>query len=546
MPLPDESPRGSIANLINRFENQTKRASQSALSASSRSSSVVSHTSSVGDAQKEEAKDRREWPPKTFAQQSEKPGFVMPSYLRPNVNTLASTVASSLAATSSPPAGGRAGEGTAKDPEASADTPKNETPNGGTPVPPPLAPTKSNSSSTSDSQTKAKASMTPVDTKLQNIQVAAEEVEPETPKPGALQRKGSALTVGTAGAGVKPSGKTPATAKPPATARPAAAAPKTPAKQAPSSFKAAPASTRQSLTPAAQPLKPQHTGGSVASTASTTRKPALKPTPATPSRAKTPSKPPATPAARTKSPVARSKTPSTGLYAPTAASLARSRNAPPVPQASSVKKVLSSEAAERLSKPTAASLSKARIPPVTASPRPSIGVTPIKKAATSAPASKATSLKKVASSPAVKKTTSSVAPTKGKATAAAVGGAGVAAAAAATKDEGAPPAEEPHLDEPAEGSAGTPEGASSEEPAVTEQEPEEPESTNEAEEEGSAEPQEPEPVSSNGVKVGGDLEDLVNMLEFVPPSKLLASGEENGSAKIVRPEDVTGEIPDEE
>ncbi|KAG8213215.1 hypothetical protein J3R82DRAFT_11680 [Butyriboletus roseoflavus] len=60
--------------------------------------------------------------------------------------------------------------------------------------------------------------------------------------------------------------------------------------------------------------------------------------------------------------VARPKTPSSGLFAPTAASLARSRNAPPPPPPPVKKATLSSDAAERLSKPTAASLSKARTP----------------------------------------------------------------------------------------------------------------------------------------------------------------------------------------
>ncbi|OAX37611.1 hypothetical protein K503DRAFT_771312 [Rhizopogon vinicolor AM-OR11-026] len=78
--------------------------------------------------------------------------------------------------------------------------------------------------------------------------------------------------------------------------------------------------------------------------------------------------------------VSRPKTPSSGLFAPTAASLARSRNAlPPAPPP--VKKAtLSSSAAERLSKPTAASMSKARTPVPAASPirtvKSSAGFTP--------------------------------------------------------------------------------------------------------------------------------------------------------------------------
>jgi hypothetical protein len=109
----------------------------------------------------------------------------------------------------------------------------------------------------------------------------------------------------------------------------------------------------------AQPVKPQHTGQSTISTptlrhAKTTSK-NIHPSP--PSSSKTPST-----ATRPKTPsTVRSKTPS-GLFAPTAASLAKARNAEPHPPAPTKKATLSSSAAERLSKPTAASMSKARTP----------------------------------------------------------------------------------------------------------------------------------------------------------------------------------------
>ncbi|KAK0478136.1 hypothetical protein IW261DRAFT_1629292 [Armillaria novae-zelandiae] len=114
---------------------------------------------------------------------------------------------------------------------------------------------------------------------------------------------------------------------------------------APSSFKSPP----KALTPktslggsTSTPLKPQHTGQSTTSMASS-------PPRTTTPRAKTPSS---------------SLRPGSGLFAPTAASLARARDAQapaPVPKK---KSVLSSAVADRLNKPTAASASKARAPAV--------------------------------------------------------------------------------------------------------------------------------------------------------------------------------------
>ncbi|KAI6037676.1 hypothetical protein EDC04DRAFT_2701515 [Pisolithus marmoratus] len=110
------------------------------------------------------------------------------------------------------------------------------------------------------------------------------------------------------------------------------------------------------FTPHSQPLKPQHTGQSVASNTSLSRtpRPTPKSIPFTPSR-------PKTPAIQSRG-TPRPKTPAAGPFAPTAASLARSRNTqPPVPPP--VKQVASSSSvSERFTKPTAASLSKARTP----------------------------------------------------------------------------------------------------------------------------------------------------------------------------------------
>lgn len=277
--------------------------------------------------------------------------------------------------------------------------------------------------------------------------------------------------------------------------------------------------------------------------------------PSTPSRAKTPSKPPSS---FTKSPaVPRAKTPSTGIYAPTAASLARSRtaaDAPPVPPP--VKKVLSSEAADRLLRPTTASLSKARTAPVASSPRPSgVGTTPVKKTATpSGTPSKATpgtpskgSVKKASTlSAQAKKGKLADDPPSAEAVAAA-GTAGVVAAAvvavaAEVKDqaqEGEPeepvaterkpvdePASEP-IDEPV-----VPETEEAVDKANGHPVAEEGEAKVEEEEVKEDAPEETlEEPAGEAKATGNDLENLVNMLEFKPVSANTA---------------VISDIPDEE
>ncbi|KAG6330345.1 hypothetical protein ID866_8742, partial [Astraeus odoratus] len=274
-PLPDERPRQSVANLIGRFEQQNKRQSSPGTPV------VPRHPAS--DGAKDEAKEKREWPPKSVA----------------------STDTKSVMAVASP-------------------SPVSTEPRAASPKPTADAPADGTSSSSP--------------------------VSPKSPPP-----KNKASTAGM-------STPTPSARR----------APSSPAKSRPSTAIHSPAKSlvrphppKTSLSSAtAQPLRPQHTGQSVTSNASASASRTPRPTPKavtlTPSR-------PKTPAAHGTS---RPKTPSSGLFAPTAASLARSRNAPP-PMPPPVKKAtLSSSAAERLSKPTAASLSKARTP-ISTTPSPS-------------------------------------------------------------------------------------------------------------------------------------------------------------------------------
>lgn len=195
------------------------------------------------------------------------------------------------------------------------------------------------------------------------------------------ERVKSPPTKATARTPVTPSKSKPIAAK----STPKAA--RTPAKSPPSSFNALSASTS---TPAAPSLK-----SSVSSPASKGVSGTARPRPSssaghrppvtpakTPLRAKTPTGiRPKTPSAstplRAKSPATTVKTPSSGLFAPTAASLARARNAPePVPPVR--KQTLSTAATERLSKPTAASLSKARAPTLPPQTKATPTKTPVK------------------------------------------------------------------------------------------------------------------------------------------------------------------------
>lgn len=324
MPLPDERPRQSVANLIGRFETQTKRLSLTA-SSPSRSSSVVSHI--TGDSSKEEVKEKREWPPKSVSGGDKLPPSSFNSrHLPPVLNT------------TSPP-------------NVSVDDAE--------------IPLTAKALSASQRQAQAEPNSF-LENWRKDVPAASAEMEPEptpivtevplekaagqaTPTAASVQKFGAPTTPRT------PASKTPAT-RPPASGSSrtsAASSAKTPAKTPLKS-----PAPKQSLTPSvSQPLRPQHTGQSVASS-TTGRRPVTK-TPTTPARAKTPSRPEA--ASRAKTPTsARPKTPSTGLFAPTAASLARSRNAAPQLPTPVKKATLSTSSMDRLSKPTAASLLKAR------------------------------------------------------------------------------------------------------------------------------------------------------------------------------------------
>ena len=325
-----------MANLIGRFETQNKRLSISA-SSPSRSSSVVSHI--TGDSAKEEVKDKREWPPKSVSS-AEKPPLVILSSLR-----------------HFPPS---QGSQSLSDPSPS--TPR-QVKQGES-----LSQTGLEAPLTTTALEKQTAD-TP-DSFLENwrkdISSVPAEMAPE------LDPTSPELTIGVP----TPSLPTPTAASIPKFGNPTS--PHTPTAALKTSTKSASKATvskvptkgltkspapKQSLSsPTTQPLRPQHTGQSVASITST-RRPTVKPAPVTPQ-----SKTPRSDASRAKTPTSsRSKTPSTGLFAPTAASLARSRNAPLQAPTPTKKSALSSSSMDRLSKPTAASLLKARPPAIAAS-----------------------------------------------------------------------------------------------------------------------------------------------------------------------------------
>lgn len=267
MPLPDERPRQSVANLIGRFEQQNKRQSFPS------SLNPTPHRRLPSDSVKE-AKDKKEASPRPVMAADAQPVF----------------------SSASPSAG-----------EVKL---------------PPSSP--------------------------QTSQVAPDDVAsgssepPKSPPPKdklTAARKSTPTSVGTR------------IASSPRKSRPSTAS----HSSVKSSVKPAP--SKSSLPSTSQPLKPQHTGQSVASNASLSRtpRPASKSVPLTPSR-------PKTPATQPRASTTRPKTPAGGLFAPTAASLARSRNTQ-IPVPLPVKQVTSGgNASERFTKPTAASLSKARTP----------------------------------------------------------------------------------------------------------------------------------------------------------------------------------------
>ena len=138
-----------------------------------------------------------------------------------------------------------------------------------------------------------------------------------------------------------------------------------------STAKGVPVSSPAKSQPVAKPLKPQLTGQSTTSNAPTIR-----------SKSRAGASAPSTPSTNRTLP-SRPKTPSSGLYAPTAASLAKAKGVqPPVPttrkvaNAAAVKDVM-----ERLSKPTAASASRSRTP----APAPASNAARARTASTATP-----------------------------------------------------------------------------------------------------------------------------------------------------------------
>ncbi|KAK0207993.1 hypothetical protein DFS33DRAFT_1300571 [Desarmillaria ectypa] len=281
MPLPNERPQQSVANLIGRFEQQTKRQSISASPA--RSTSVVSHN--TGDSAKVEVKEKRDWPHRsTTSSYTASPSS---SWIKPQSSALKTSSSTSTVPIST-----------------AVDTPVVD------------------------------AVATPAPTQLPS----PEHSDPKNPLPSKpVLKQSPALT----------SFKSPSKALTP---------------------KISPGRSTSTSTP----LKPQHTGQSTTSTISSVRKTVPRTSMTTAARAKTPSRPsqrPKTPPRSTTSTTPRARTPSSirpgsGLFAPTAASLARARDAQAPALVPKKKSVLSSAVADRLNKPTAASASKARTPAV--------------------------------------------------------------------------------------------------------------------------------------------------------------------------------------
>uniref|UniRef100_A0A0W0FKF2 Xaa-Pro dipeptidyl-peptidase-like domain-containing protein n=1 Tax=Moniliophthora roreri TaxID=221103 RepID=A0A0W0FKF2_MONRR len=303
MPLPDERPRASVANLIGRFEQQNKKTTpiSTAPVIPGRSSSVASNV--TGDSAKDLVKEKREWPPKSSTSSTEPPPPITATPFTGKSGPFTSQL--SLESSNS------------RNPSSDVSPPE---PTPAPEVPAVIGPTASQN----DEQEAVKTPVFPPP-KVEKIS--------KSPPPSSFRASSS----------------------------------KAPAK----------ASTRTASNASSTPaLRPQHTGTSTTSTSST-RKPAVPRTaPNTPSkssRTSATSPRPKTPSLRSKTPTStpstlRAKTPS-NLFAPTAASLARSRNASAEAPTPSKKVALSSASAERLSKPTASSLSKAKsTPPSTITP----------------------------------------------------------------------------------------------------------------------------------------------------------------------------------
>ncbi|THH15345.1 hypothetical protein EW146_g5121 [Bondarzewia mesenterica] len=300
-PLPDERPRQSVANLIGRFEQQTKR--QSTSNGTPRPSSIISDI--TGDSVREEIKASREWPPvKTTSLSTPFKSSSPPSSI---LRTNAFSPPPSHSSQASPTSDAKAPSAARSDPATSDDVPLNAA--------------QSNS---------APAGAT------------ATTVTAPTPRPAGTGPRQSAP----AKTAITNNRSLPTSSSKPATGRASVAipTPKTPSKTA-------------SKVSASTPSKPSHPPAAAA---------AKFPPPTSHARPKTPSvnRPaiarPKTPSTALSAGIVRPRTPASGLFAPTAASLAKSRNAPPAHPSTPAKKVVPN--LDRLSKPTAASAGKARAP----------------------------------------------------------------------------------------------------------------------------------------------------------------------------------------
>ncbi|OCH85710.1 hypothetical protein OBBRIDRAFT_287808 [Obba rivulosa] len=290
MPLPDERPRQSVANLIGRFEQQTKR--QSIVpSVPPRTSSVTSHH--TGDSAKEELKEKREWPPK--------PKLPIPvaTELPPDVEVKPISPEAEAPPTSLVPETVIGEAAVELSTQALSDPAPAIQQESAVPVPKP-APQRQSS-----------------------LGAAAPSRPPATPS------KGSSTAKSTSAAATKTPARTPAKAPP--TSFHSTPAPRSMASAAPAKTAPSPAKPRPSSRPSSR----------------TSQRPSTATTPArakTPSRARSPAGPmramsPAITPARAKSP-AVSGQPRPSLFAPTAASLAKARSAPdsvPTPRRVSLK-----------------------------------------------------------------------------------------------------------------------------------------------------------------------------------------------------------------
>ena len=419
--LPDERPRPSVANLIGRFEQRASKrqsivgpgggpasASPTASPSQSRSTSVTSHF--TGDSAAIEIKERREWPPQQYRDNSNNSstfgnvtngsgngngnaveGLPAATVNAPSMATTTTTTTFSVAElrrSLEKSVVGDSMRGIVKSPPPNTSSDVQDA------APPVSAPDEVKE------QVEVEAASPPPTAAIPEPAPVIEEVKSDTEKKastspvratGKVAASKSTNTRSTGGT----TGKTATTPRPSAITQSKSTS-STP--QATKTSTAAPSATK--------PLTAQRTGNSTASAAAV-RAGAKSPPVSTPLRAKTPTargvrastsgsqlkagtdraKTPTVSPARAKTPTALSASgikhaPSSGLYAPTKASLARARNAgtppPPVP-----KPAVSASSLERLMKPTAASASKVRGPAPTSPPR----ATPKKVPPTSPPSS---------------------------------------------------------------------------------------------------------------------------------------------------------------